>query len=364
MTEKKLKVGVLGGLGLMASPMARHWKKEGPAQALRVHDRGKPGEYREKCRKAWKEHGADLVFSLEALVGKGDLDGVMVSCGKNGDDLPLISRLARLLAQGEPRRFICHLSTVSTGFVRAAEAFCREVGVAYVNYPLTGGAVGAEQGTMLILASGNRALFERLEPALSSLGSVRHFGEKITGGAEVKFIGHLMVFNGLMGICSAAAVHAEALNLSQLGGTAQSEFFDFLNLGAGGTRQWDIILSQAFKHDRWNSPFAIRYAAVDAIYTADLCRHLGVSRLVAQSVLNTALAFSYVLNEVGSDLSTQSIVRELVPKRARELDAFVLKHQSSGEDLVTALEKCIESFPPEVRASVGLAIRVEDFQRF
>jgi 3-hydroxyisobutyrate dehydrogenase-like beta-hydroxyacid dehydrogenase len=365
MTEKKLNVGVVGGLGLMASPMARHWKGASAVHAARVHDRGTQDARHDRCREAWKEHGAQLVSTFEALVGNGDLDGLFVCCGKNGDDIQLIPPLVQLLAKsaGAPK-FICHMSTVSTGFALAAQAFSAKQGVAYVNYPLTGGVVGAEKGTLLILASGDPILFEKLRPALSLLGNPRHFGEKIAAGAEVKFIGHLMVFNGLMGICSAAAVHCEALNDSRLGGPAQSEFFDFLNTGAGGTRQWDMMLSQGFKQAIWNAPFAIRYAAVDAIYTAQLCLDLGVSGLVVQSVINTTLGFSYVLNEVGLDLSTQSIVREFVRGRARELDSFVLKHSGPREDLKASLEKCIQSFPSQVRESVLLNVETEMFEHY
>src|SRR6516165_4974122 len=108
-----LKVGVVGGLGVMASPMAKHWKQPGPVQAVRVHDRGNSGERRDVCRKNWIAHGAKLVPSLEELVGDGDLDGVFVCCGKNGDDLPVISSLSEHL-NGKPDkgRFICHMSTV------------------------------------------------------------------------------------------------------------------------------------------------------------------------------------------------------------------------------------------------------------
>ena len=58
------------------------------------------------------------------------------------------------------------MSTVSAGFTVAAEAFCKGLDVGYVNYPLTGGPLGAQLGGghpngMLILASGDQ---ETLQP--------------------------------------------------------------------------------------------------------------------------------------------------------------------------------------------------------
>ena len=165
--------------------------------------------------------------TLEDTIGDGtDLDGVFICCGKNEDDRPLIAEIADRFARGGCKdAFICHLSTVSSGFATAAHAHCRKKAVHYLNYPLTGGPAGAEAGTMLILASGDHALFQRLEPALNCLGTPRYFGDRPAAAAEVKLMGHLMVFNGLIGICSAVAVHTERFNDGQIGGDDQVAFF-------------------------------------------------------------------------------------------------------------------------------------------
>ena len=247
MSENDLRLAIVGGLGVMTTPMAQHWKKEGPIRAVRVHDRGNPGEEREKPRRAWREHGAQLVASYAELVGSDGLDGVVICAGKNGDDFPIVSEVAKLLRERGGNQFICHMSTVSTGFAESAFQYCSQLGVTYVNYPLTGGAIGARNAKQLILAGGDRALYDRLAPGLMFLGTPRYFGSRVAAGAEVKFIGHLLVFNGLMAISSAAAVHSECFQEGQLGGEDQTSFFDFLNAGAGGTRQWDVVLKFAVK---------------------------------------------------------------------------------------------------------------------
>ena len=143
----------------------------------------------DKCRKAWLDHGATLVSGIEDVTKPEDLDGVFVCCGKNGDDLSVISELTDCLAKKTRRQFICHMSTVSAGFTEAALEFCNKRGIDYLNYPLTGGPIGAEKATMLILASGSSTLFDRLVPSLKKLGNPKYFGENAvaasrrTGGA-------------------------------------------------------------------------------------------------------------------------------------------------------------------------------------
>jgi len=362
--EKPLTLAVVGGLGIMASPMAKHWQPGGPAKVLRVHDRGHPGAWRDARRKNWQHHGATLVPDLAGLgIDTGEIDGIMVCAGKNGDDLPLIRELVGRAAQSPQRPFLLHLSTVSTGFVQAATVFAQKKGIVYANYPLTGGSIGAEQGTMLILGGGDERLFHRLQPSLKALGNPKYFGPSPTAGADVKFMGHMMVFNGLMGICSAAATHAECFQSGKMGGTAQGEFFDFLNGGAGGTRQWDVALSWGVKHDNWESAFSILFGAVDAIYTASLLIEKGVSALTTRAILNVAFAFSYVMNVRGTQFATQSIVREFLTARARELDAFVDKNGGAQADPGKQLAACVASFPAEVQKVVRLDVTTTDFEK-
>jgi 3-hydroxyisobutyrate dehydrogenase len=361
MAYDSLKLGIIGGLGLMASPMARHWKCSEFAKVLRVHDRGTKDERRDRCRAAWCDHGAELVPTISEVVTGADVDGVIICAGKNGDDLPVVSEVAKLLAESDLNGFICHLSTVSTGFAVAAEKYCRELGVTYVNYPLTGGPSGAESAKMLVLASGDRALYERLEPALQQIGVPRYFGERVSAGAEVKLIGHLMVFSGMTGIASAIAVHTECFQNGVLGGEEQTAFFDFLNSGAGGTKQWDLFARVGIAENRWDAPFYISYAAVDAIYAAKLCIERGVSLLVIEPVINICLAYSYVLNEVGEGFATQAVVREMIQQRASGLDAFLKRHWGPRGDAERCLANCIESLPKKYRSQVQLDLRAADF---
>ncbi len=365
-----LKLAYVGGLGLMAGPASTHLKPEGPARVLRVHDRGTPGAQKDAFREAWKAHGAELVPTFDALIGDGQLDGVVVCCGKNGDDAPIIAELTRLMqarCPGTP--FIVHMSTVSAGFTVAAHAFCQQAGVTYVNYPLTGGPLGAQVGGghpqgMLILASGDRLLYDRLEPMLKLLGRPRYFGESVSAGAETKLIGQHLVFNGCIGICTGAALHAECFANGALGGPRQAEYFDFLNGGAGGTRQWDVALSKGVKEDDWGTGFNVRHAVVDAIYAARLAQEKGLPRLSVQPMTDVALAFSYLLHKYPEQpVATHAIARELVGRSARELDAFMSQHGALAADVDACLNNCIDSLPASVQQTVLLDVSVEDFQR-
>jgi 3-hydroxyisobutyrate dehydrogenase-like beta-hydroxyacid dehydrogenase len=356
-----IKLVGIGGMGLMLSPSAKHLKPGGPARFLRIHDRGTKDDRRDMCRQAWKDHGADIVHDYEALVGDGDYDGVVICAGKNGDDCDIFRALVPLMQRNKKNPpFILHLSTVSAGFSQAAYDFLSAESIDYVNYPLTGGPLGAENATMLILASGSESIYSRLEPTLQTIGNPKYFGSSVTAGAEVKLMGQLMVFNGLVGICSAAALKSECFQ-EELSGSGQAEFFDFLNGGAGGTRQWDVAISKGIRDNTWDQGFMIHHAVVDAIYAAKLCRERGLPALAVIPMAATALAFAYLLNKYeGTPLATHAIVREMIQKNASELDDFTTQHISYA-DVDASIKNSIAVLPQRVKDSVMLDINKDNF---
>ena len=352
----------IGGLGLMLSPSAKHLLTGETARFLRIHDRGTSDPRRDRCRQAWREHGAELVGDYQSLIGDGDFDGIVICAGKNGDDLEIFQAITPLITTTCSRMpFILHLSTVSAGFVEAAHGFLEARGIRYANYPLTGGPAGADNAAMLILASGDPKLYEQLEPTLSLMGKPKFFGERVTAGAEVKLIGQLMVFNGLTGICSAAALKSACFG-EGLVGEEQAAFFDFLNGGAGGTRQWDVALSKAVRDGLWDQGFMLQHAVVDAIYAAKLCLEKKLSLLTSMPMICTGLAFSYLLQHYpGTPLATHALVRELLEENAAGLDAL-LKEHVDFRNPEASLENCIATLPEGVQRTVLLDVDRSSFQ--
>lgn len=363
-----LRLAYVGGLGLMAGPAGTHLKADGPARVLRVHDRGTAGGQRDAFRQSWQAHGATLVGTFDALIGDGELDGVVACCGKNGDDVGVIAELARLLQQRcKARPFLVHMSTVSAGFTIAAQEFCTQQGVDYVNYPLTGGPLGAQLGGghpngMLILASGDQTLYRRLEPTLQVLGRPRNFGPSVSAGAETKLIGQHLVFNGCTGICTGAALYAACFADGVMGGAQQTDYFTFLNGGAGGTRQWDVALSKGVKDNDWESGFSVKHAVVDAIYAAKLAQERGLPRMSIQPMINIALTFAFLLKKYPErSLATHAIARELLSGAARQLDAFMDSNGAFGADIGGCIDACITALPAAVQQTVLLDVTVQHF---
>ena len=80
------------------------------------------------------------------------------------------------------------LTTNSIDAVRALAAAEAEKGISFIDAPVSGGAIGATQGTLTVMASGPRAAFDRVEGLMGAFASTRfHLGES-GNGTLVKLI--------------------------------------------------------------------------------------------------------------------------------------------------------------------------------
>lgn len=346
-----LRLVGIGGLGKMLGPSATHLQDSKEAHYLRMYDRGTPGAHRDQCREAWRKHGAKLVSNFEELIGDGDFDGVVICAGKNGDDYKIIKELSSMLKN----KFILHLSTVSCDFVNKTEKFCQQHHIQYVNYPLTGGAKGAASAKMLILASGDKSFYDRMLPMLSLIGVPKYFGQDVTYAAAVKLIGHVLVFHGLMGMSLAAVLHKNVFHYETLD-PQQIEFFDFLNNGAGGTKQWDVMLRHAIENNNWTDGFLLKHAVIDAIYTAQLLLEKKIPNLLILPLIEVVLLFSYLLNQSQSDTLATSAVAEMIARLPQKtIDDFIERHISLN--INQSMQNCIASLPEEIRQTLLLDVK-------
>jgi len=87
-----------------------------------------------------------------------------------------------LLEGARPGDVHVDLSTSAFDAVRALAAREAAAGVSLVDAPVSGGVMGATQGTLTVMASGDRAAFDRVEPLLGAFAkNVFYLGESGNG---------------------------------------------------------------------------------------------------------------------------------------------------------------------------------------
>ena len=125
------------------------------------------------------------------------------------------------------RRFV-DLSTVGSRTAQAvAEALARRE-IAALDCPVSGGAAGAEKGTLAVMVSGPRAEFEVISPVLEIIGRPIFVSEKPGAAQTMKLVNNMLA-------ATALATTAEAVVMGVKAGLDPQVMLDVLNAGSGGT---------------------------------------------------------------------------------------------------------------------------------
>ena len=125
---------------------------------------------------------------------------------------------------GQGRGYV-DFSTVDDATANAIASQIVANGARYLEAPVSGTKKPAEDGTLIILAAGDRGLYDEVAPALDKLGKKRLFLGEVGQGARMK-----LVVNLIMG--SMLTALGEGLALGLKGGLDGAEILDVLDAGA------------------------------------------------------------------------------------------------------------------------------------
>ncbi|MBM93538.1 MAG: hypothetical protein CMF51_02155 [Legionellales bacterium] len=347
-----LKLAAIGALGHMLSPAALHLSQAQPcpAQVVTVLDRGRQHPIKAERRAQWVAQGARCVDTVDDLLEPSALDGLVICAGKNGDDLPLIQHALKCLPQGS---FILHCSTISPRCALKAYDLCTQADIEYVNWPLTGGPKGAQSQTMLILASGQPELYKRLQPLLVCLGQPHYFGDAPDKAAQIKLMNHTLVFSNLMGWCTATTCYPKIFNQPL---SDSIDFFDHLNQGAGGSKQWELAIRSGLADQRWSTGFMVNHAVIDALYTTQLLIDLNCAMFQVWPVLMTASALALLIEHYGIDWGTHQLVQLFQTLPPQTLNAW-FEHTLSAQTFPSCLNHILDTLPTELQLSCDLNLQ-------
>lgn len=211
-----MKIAVLG-IGMMGYPMARRLCEAGHT----VH--------------AWNrtQTKADRLAPFGATVHAQAADAVrsadvVICLLENGDvvgDVLFSKGVAKAL---KPDAMVIDMSSIQPAEARDHAARLSEMGRTHLDAPVSGGTLGAEQGTLAIMVGGKPAAFERAQAVFQVLGRATHVGPHGTG--QLAKLANQMI----VGITIGAV--AEALLLCEKGGASMAKVKEAITGGFADSR--------------------------------------------------------------------------------------------------------------------------------
>jgi 2-hydroxy-3-oxopropionate reductase len=191
----KLTVGYIG-LGLMGKSMARNILKAG--FPLIVHNRS------QAAVKELVSEGAGAAGSPAELAGKVD---VVFTNLPDSPDVEQVVLGARGVIEGiKPGSIFVDNSTIKPATARHIASVLAEKDIMSLDAPVSGGDIGARDGTLTIMVGGPERALSTVMPILQAMGrTITHIGDSGTGqiakacnqimvSAQMVALGELLIF--------------------------------------------------------------------------------------------------------------------------------------------------------------------------
>ena len=224
--------------------------------------------------------GAQVAGSVVGLAARVDVLCVMVR-----DDDQVRDVLGQALGSAREGTVVVVHSTVAPDTPRQLEAIAAERGVLVLDAPVSGGAMGATDGTLAILAGGSDEAYAAARPVLEAMGSkVIHAGP-IGSGTTFKLARNLMHFVAFTAATEAQRLaEAAGLDLRALGDVVRHT--DAVTGGPGAIMHRDTAAPIA-PDDFWHGVFThvADLGEKDLRFATELADSLGVDTPLADLAL-------------------------------------------------------------------------------
>lgn len=186
MSGKTITVGFIG-LGNIGMPMAKNLARKGPEMGLAVC----VFDVVEEPVTALAELGAKAASPAE-IAESCEMIGLCVRDDNDVDDL--LYGADGILERAKAGTVIAVHSTVLRKNVLRWAEDAKAKGLELIDAPITGGAAGAEAGTLCIMAGGGEAVIERARPYFDCMSTVLVHAGEVGSGIVLKLANNLMTY--------------------------------------------------------------------------------------------------------------------------------------------------------------------------
>ena len=217
----------------------------------------------EKAR-AMAADGAIVAADAAACVAAAQLVFIMVP-----DTPDVVATVAKIEPALKAGQLVVDMSTISPAAEREIAARLERAGVDYLDAPVSGGDVGARDGTLAIMVGGAAAAFERVRPLFELLGKrITHMG---ASGA-----GQMTKLANQIAVALALEAAAEAIKFARAGGLDASRVVAAIGAGAAGSWQLSNLGPKIIAGD-YRPGFFIKLIRKDLRLVVEAARGAGLA---------------------------------------------------------------------------------------
>lgn len=247
------------GPGIMGQPMARNLMRAG--YALWVYGR------RAASTMPLAAEGAVVCNSPREAAVHADLIVTMVSDTSDVEEVILGEQ--GIVHGARAGALVIDMSTISPTATRKIAEVLAANGIEMLDAPVSGGEVGAIDGTLSIMVGGKAQAFQRAKPLLEAMGkNIVHVGDH-GAGQVTKACNQIVVALTIQGV-------AEALTFARKNGVDPARVREALLGGFAGSRILEVHGQRMLDHD-FKPGFKTRLHQKDLHIVMQTARELGLA---------------------------------------------------------------------------------------
>ena len=285
------------GLGVMGYPMAGHLARAGHQVCVYNRTAGKAvqwvSEYAGSHAPTPREAAADAEFVMVCVGNDDDLRGVVL--GADG-----------AFAGMQAGAVLVDHTTASAHVARELAAQASQLGLGFLDAPVSGGQAGAQNGVLTIMVGGAEASYAKAEPVLQPYARMTRLMGEAGSGQLTKMVNQICIAGLVQGL-------SEALHFAQCAGLDAHGAMEVI--GKGAAQSWQLenrhktMLAGEFEHG-----FAVDWMRKDLSILLDEARSNGAQLPV------TALVdqfYADVQSMGGGRWDTSSLLARLQGRKPR-----------------------------------------------
>lgn len=248
------------GLGAMGYPMAGHLSRN--RHDVTVYNRTAATALH------WLQEYSGVMASTPAQAVM-DAEYVMCCVG-NDDDLRAVTlgRDGAFAAMPAASVFVDH-TTASAQVARQLADEAQQRGFAFLDAPVSGGQLGAQNAALTIMLGGAQDVYERVAPILQSYARMQRLMGEVGSGQLTKMVNQICVGGLLQGL-------AEALHFAQHAGLDAEAAMQVISKGAAQSWQLENRY-QTMLAGEFDFGFAVEWMRKDFAIIFDEARRNGAS---------------------------------------------------------------------------------------
>ena len=235
------------GLGLMGGSMAANLARRGYEVKAWNRTSDRPGI------KIAAEGGATVVDSIPAAVE--DAEVVFTCVGDVPDVEAVLLGETGVINYAQANTLIVDMSTIGSVAAKEIGQKLQQQNLRFMDAPVSGGDIGAREGTLTIMVGGKERDFQECLPLLEAMGKNITLCGDVGSGQGVKMCNQILCSLNLIGIC-------EAMQLAKHQGIDPNLIVEVCGTGAAGS--WALSnLGEKIINEDYEPGFAIEHMVKD-----------------------------------------------------------------------------------------------------